>query len=98
MNIFINQVSRKTSVYGSDHTLFEFDRNSGLIFVGGVAKSGSSLVRSILDDHPVFFIAFYSLRLIDACIAYFIFHNSSILYELEMLYNGAKITNGQFFK
>lgn len=47
-----NQVSRKTSVYGADRTLFEYDRNSGIIFVGGVARSGSTLVRSILDEHP----------------------------------------------
>jgi hypothetical protein len=37
---------------GADGTLYEYDRGSPIIFIGGVPRSGTTLMRAMLDAHP----------------------------------------------
>lgn len=39
-------------VVGPDHKVFEYNREMPLIFIGGVPRSGTTLMRAMLDAHP----------------------------------------------
>merc|ERR1719195_1353385 len=44
--------SRKTVNQAPDGKVYEYDRNSPIIFIGGVPRSGTTLMRAMLDAHP----------------------------------------------
>lgn len=39
-------------VIGPDQKIFPYHRNMPLIFIGGVPRSGTTLMRAMLDAHP----------------------------------------------
>merc|ERR1712193_216399 len=44
--------SRKTVNQAPDGKVYEYDRNSPIVFIGGVPRSGTTLMRAMLDAHP----------------------------------------------
>merc|ERR1712010_226976 len=43
--------SRKTVHVSPDGKVYEYDRNSPIVFIGGVPRSGTTLMRAMLDAH-----------------------------------------------
>lgn len=44
--------SRKTVHVAPNGQVYEYDRDSPIIFIGGVPRSGTTLMRAMLDAHP----------------------------------------------
>lgn len=45
-------VREEKFVVGSDHKNYVYHRNMPLVFIGGVPRSGTTLMRAMLDAHP----------------------------------------------
>ncbi|KAF4519766.1 hypothetical protein B566_EDAN010360 [Ephemera danica] len=48
----ISMVARPSILEGPDHQKYEYHREMPLIFIGGVPRSGTTLMRAMLDAHP----------------------------------------------
>ncbi|KAF7270253.1 hypothetical protein GWI33_016770 [Rhynchophorus ferrugineus] len=44
--------SEQKTVVGPDSKVYEYGREMPLIFIGGVPRSGTTLMRAMLDAHP----------------------------------------------
>lgn len=47
-----SMVAPEKYVVGPDHKTYEYNREMPLIFIGGVPRSGTTLMRALLDAHP----------------------------------------------
>ena len=51
-NIQDQNILGKTAHVSPDGKVYEYDRNSPIVFIGGVPESGTTLMRGMLDAHP----------------------------------------------
>ena len=51
-NIQDQNILGKTVHVSPDGKVFEYDRNSPIVFIGGLPESGTKLMRAMLDAHP----------------------------------------------